>query len=107
MILFTNSIAELLDSRPFSTQAMDEQFEQIHRSLSHKLICRYRDILKFLSLKWKSTRQIGRIHFSNKSHLSPSLVYDIHSIVIARYLRQWMEQMNQVLLNLEMKFFIH
>ena len=107
MIFFTNSIAELLDSPPLSTHTIDEKFEQIHRSLTQKLICRYRDVLKFLSLKWKSPRQIGRIHFSNKSRLSPSLVYNIHSIVIARYLRQWMEQINRVILNLEMKFFIH
>lgn len=107
MVLFANSIVELLDSRPFSSQAIDEKFERVHKSLTQQLICRYRDVLKFFSLKWKSSGQIGRLHFSSRSRLSPSFVSDIHPIVLARYLRQSMEQINQVILNLEMKFFIH
>ena len=105
MMFFYNSIDDLLNLQNVFAHQTDQWFRKIRNNLRDDLICRYRSVLHVYSQRWKLVHQIGRIHFSKTPRLSPSFVHDIHSLVLGRYLRDWMEQINRVVANLETKFF--
>jgi len=85
---------------------IDPWFKQIQYNMRNEIICRYRSVLDVFSYQWPSINQINRIKFSKRKYRnSPSLVHDVHSIVIARLLREWMHRINTVIINLEAKYF--
>jgi hypothetical protein len=105
MIYYSHSIDELLQLQGVFGETTDDWFKQIKIYLKDDIICRYRTVLDNYSQKWISAHDIGQLEFSRKHRLSPSLVHNVHSVVIARYLKEWMEVINSVIINLEMKFF--
>ncbi len=85
---------------------IDSWFKQIQYNMRNEIICRYRSVLDVFSYQWPSINQINRMQFSKRKYRnSPSLVRDVHSIVIARLLREWMHRINTVIINLEAKYF--
>jgi hypothetical protein len=84
----------------------DSWFKQIEYNLRYEIICRYRSILNVYSHEWPLINEINEIQFSRRKYRSsPSLVYDVHSIIIARLLREWMNRIQSVMINLEAKFY--
>jgi hypothetical protein len=105
MNFYFNSISDLLDSNGIFAEKTDQWFKQIQNNMKDDIICRYRSILNVYSQEWPSVNEIGRIQFSRRHRLSPSLNHNVHSMIIARYLGEWVEEINNVIMNLEMKFF--
>jgi hypothetical protein len=105
MIYYYSSIDDLLNLQGFLADQTNESFKKIQNSIKDDIICRYRSILDDYSYRWRSVKEIGGIHFSKHHRLAPSLEYGIHSLVIARYVREWMQQISDVIINLEMKYF--
>ncbi len=103
MIYYYNSINDLINLNPVYGHEIDESFKKIQVNIQEEMICRYRSILNVYSRSWKSFDDIGAIQFSNK-HLCPSCTHNVHSVVIARYLRERMELISRVIANLGMKF---
>jgi hypothetical protein len=105
LIYYYNSIDDLLKLEGVFVQKPDGRLKEIQDSIKYEMICRYRSVLNVYSQQWKSVNDIDRIQFSRMHRLSPSLTHDVHSIVMIRYLRKWMEQIDDVIVNLEMKLF--
>jgi hypothetical protein len=104
MLFFYNSINDLLDLQDVFSYEKDQWFKKIRNNIKDDIICRYRSVLDVFSKNWTPMNQIGRMYFIKK-HLSPSLTHDVHSLVIARYLREWMQQIDKVIKDLEKKYF--
>src|SRR5689334_17493680 len=102
---YYNSITDLLNLSREYTHNINVLFKQIQDNIKNEIICRYRGLLNVYSREWTQVNEIRRIQFSRKHHLAPSLIHELHSAVIARYLRKWMEQINNVIIDLEMKYF--
>ncbi len=106
MSFYYNSIEDLLNMKDFNSFSNGSWFKQIQFNLRNEIICRYRSVLNVYSHEWPSIHQINRIQFSQRKYRhAPSLVYDVHAIIIARLLREWMQRLNSVIINLEAKFF--
>ncbi|CAF1403244.1 unnamed protein product [Rotaria sp. Silwood1] len=105
MLFYYNSIEDLLNLKVEYADPIDQSIKKIQDSLRYEIICRYRSALNAFSQKWKSVNEIGRINFSRQHRLAPSFTHHIHSVVIVRYLQQWMKLINSVIVNLESKFF--
>jgi len=104
MIYFYNSIDNLLKLEAIFGEKTDKRLKEIQDNIQYEMICRYRSVLNVYSQKWKSANEIDRMQFSGIHRLSPSVIHEVRSVVIARYLRKWMEEINNVIMNLEMKF---
>jgi hypothetical protein len=105
MSFYYNSINDILNMNDVFAFTTDSLFRQIQYSMRNEIICRYRSVLNVYSIEWASIDYIGRIDFSQKKYRSaPSLVHDVHSIIIARLLREWMQRLNSVIVNLGAKF---
>jgi hypothetical protein len=104
MTYYYNSITHLLNLTREYTYNISVLFKQIQDSIKKEIICRYRGLLNVYSREWAQVNEIHQIEFSRK-HLPPSQIHELHSIIMARYLRQWMEQINHVIINLEIKYF--
>ncbi|CAF0795816.1 unnamed protein product [Rotaria sordida] len=105
MLFYYNSIQDLLDLKVEYAETIDQSFKKIQDNLRFEIICRYRSALNVFSQKWKLVNEAGRIKFSRQHRLAPSFIHHIHSVVIVRYLQQWMELINYVIVNLESKYF--
>jgi hypothetical protein len=106
MSFYYNSIQDVLNMNDASALITDSWFKQIEYNLRNEIICRYRSILDVYSHEWPSINQINRIQFSQRKYPdAPSFVHDVHSIIIARLLREWMQRLQSVVINLERKFF--
>ena len=105
MVFFYNTIDDLLDLKNIFSQQTDEWFRKIRESIEDDIICRYRSVLDVYSQKWIPMSQTGRMNFSRKSNLSPSATHDVHALVIAKYLKEWSEQIDEVIENLPRKYF--
>jgi hypothetical protein len=105
MIYYYNSINDLLNLKVLSVHEIDESFKKIQINIQEEMICRYRNVLNVYSHQWKSFYEIGGIQFSKSNQrICPSCTHNVHSVVIIRYLRRWMELINEVTANLGMKF---
>ncbi len=102
MIYYYKSINDLLQSESLYAEIIDERFKKIQDKIKDEIICRYRNILYVYSKPWTSVHKIDPIKFT-KLNLSPSFNHDVHSVVIARYLREWVQQMNNVISILDRK----
>ncbi len=106
MSFYYNSIEDLLNMNDVVPSKTDFQFKQLQLNLSSEIICRYRSVLDVYSQKWPSIHQIKRIRFPQRMYRNaPSVDHDVHSIVITRLLREWMERVHSVIFNLKDKFY--
>ncbi|CAF3915614.1 unnamed protein product [Adineta steineri] len=104
LVYYYNSIDDLLQLKGTIGEDIDKQFEKIQSNMRSEMICRYQNILNIYSQKWKSANEINdRIKFSKMRRLSPSKIHDIRSVVIIRYLRDWIEDIIDALTNVETK----
>ncbi|CAF1506100.1 unnamed protein product [Adineta steineri] len=104
LIYYYNSIDDLLQLKGTFGEETDKQFEKIQSNMRSEMVCRYRNILNVYSQKWKLANEItDRLHFSKMHHFSPSMIHDIRSVVIIRYLRDWIEDIIDALSNVETK----
>jgi len=103
MIYYYNSINDLFNLNVGYAHTIDESFKNLQDHLQKEIICRYRSVLNVYSQKSKSKHEIGRIQFSELP-LCPSCIHNIHSVVILRYLREWMKKIDVVIDNLESKY---
>ncbi|CAF1086854.1 unnamed protein product [Adineta steineri] len=104
LIYYYNSIDDLLQLKGTFGEETDEQFEKIQSNIRSEMVCRYRNILNVYSQKWKSADEINdRIKFSKMRRFSPSMIHDIRSVIIIRYLRDWIEDIIDALTNVETK----
>jgi hypothetical protein len=104
MIYYYHSINALLNLKVVFAEKIDDSFKKIQDNIRLEIICRYRTVLDVYSQKWKSVHDIGGIQFSKNPRLCPSCKHEVYSVVIARYLREWMEQITEVIENLGTKF---
>jgi len=105
MMYYYNSIDDLLKMQGVFGEKTDQRLKEIQDNIRYEIICRYRSVLNVYSQKWRPVNDMGRMQFSRMHRLSPSLIRDVHSIVIVRYLRKWTELINDVFINLEAKYF--
>jgi len=106
MSFYYNSIDDLLNMNDVNTLTTDSWFRQIEFNLKKEMICQYRSILHVYAYEWPSINQIKRIEFSRRKYRSAqSLVHDVHSVIITRLLREWMQRIHSVIINIEAKFF--
>ncbi len=105
MVYYYNSITHLFNLTTEITHNISVLFKQIQYKIKKEIICRYRGLLNVYSREWTQVNETGRIQFSRKHLLAPSQIHELHSVIIARYLRQWMEQIHNVTMNLERKYF--
>lgn len=96
MLYYYNSITDLLAQENIFAQETDVAFKIIQNNLRKAIICRYRNLLYVYSQNWNSLHHIGRIQFSPLP-ICPSCTHNVHSIVIARYLREWMAKISSVI----------
>ncbi len=104
MMYFYNSIDNLLQLEAIFGEKIDKRLKEIQDNIRYEMICRFRSVLDVYSQKWKSVNEIDRMQFSGIHRLSPSVIHEVRSVVIVRYLRKWMEVINNVITNLETKF---
>ncbi len=106
MSYYYNSIEDVLNMNDVNAFTTDSWFRQIKLNLKKDMICHYRSILDVYSYDWPSINQTNRIEFSQRKYRNaPSLIHDVHSIIITRLLREWMQRIHSVIINLEAKFF--
>ena len=105
MIYYYNSISDLFNLTNGHTHNINVLFQQIQDKIKKEIICRYRSLLNVFSREWPIVNEIDRINFSRQHSLSSLQVYELHSVIIARYLRKWMKRIDDVITNLEMKYF--
>ncbi len=104
MIFFFNTINDLLSLQDLFSEQTDKWFKIIQNNIEDDIICRYRSVINVFYQKWKPMNQISRMHFSKKSNLPPSLIHDVHSLVITNYLKQWMVQIDEMIEDLPLKY---
>ncbi len=104
MMYYYNSIDDLLKLEAIFGEKTDKRLKEIQDNIRYEMICRYRSVLNVYSQKWKTVNEIDRMQFSGIHRLSPSVIHEVRSVVIVRYLRKWMEAINNVIINLETKF---
>jgi hypothetical protein len=105
MSFYYNSIEDLLNMNVPYESPTDFLFKEIESNLRNEIICRYRNILNVYSYEWPLINQINRIQFSKRKYRdAPSFVDEVHSIIITRLLREWMQRIHSVIINLETKF---
>jgi len=105
MSFYYNSIDDILNMNDPFALTTDSWFRQIEYNLRNQIICQYRSILYVYSYDWPSINQINRIQFSRRKYRdAPSLGHEVHSIIITRLLREWMQRIHSVMINLEKKF---
>jgi hypothetical protein len=106
MSFYYNSIEDLLSKKHPFTTTTDSWFKQIHDNLKNEMICRFRSILNVYGHEWPSISQVKRIEFSRRKYRDASaLAHETQSIVIIRLLREWMQRIHSVIINLESKFY--
>ena len=103
MIFYYHSIGSLLKDEDIFAHKTDEWFKKIQNTIRSDIICRYQSALHIFSHQWQPNNNIGEIYFSKQHRLSPSVTHDVHSVVIAKYLKQWMERINNVIDNIPAK----
>ena len=103
MIFYSNSIQNLLDSKTGYLDSVDQLFKEIQDIIKYEVVCLYRNALRAYSHEWKSLYEIDEIEFL-EHRLARSLNHYMQSIVIARYLQKWIEEIQYVIENLERKF---
>jgi len=105
MGFFYNSIEDLIKVGNIFAFTTDTWFQEIAYNLRNGIICPYRSILNVYSYEWPLINEIDRIQFPRYKHRnSPSLVHEIHSIIIVRLLRQWTQRIQFVITNLDAKY---
>lgn len=102
---YQRSIRNLLSAEDAVAQKTTVVFTGILEKIQANVICGYRSIFHAFSQDWQSTNDVQMIRFPRKHLLAPSLIHDIHSLVIARHLYQWMELITNVTSDLESKYF--
>jgi len=106
MSYYYNSIHEVLNMKDPFAPTTDAWFKEIEYNLRYEIICRYRSIMNVYSHEWPLINEINEIPFSRRKYRSPpSLVHDVHSIIIAGLLGEWMNRTQSVIINLEAKFY--
>ena len=104
MTFYYKSIEDIINLKNIFAVTVDDWFGQIQKELRWEVICEYRRILDVYSIQWPLINEIPRIQFSPKIfRTSPSLIHNVHSVVIARLLREWMHRINEVMINMKMK----
>ncbi len=105
MSFYYNSINDILDLNDIFASTPDSWFKQIEFSLKNEIICRYRSILNVYSHEYPLINEVNRIKFSERRYRNaPSIIHDVHSIIISRLLREWMQKLHSVINNLDAKF---
>ncbi|CAF1029404.1 unnamed protein product [Adineta ricciae] len=106
LIYFANNIigVRLLENN--YGQDVDHAFANIQTVLKFEMVCRYRNVMNVFSVPWKSIHEINdRLHFSARmKHLCLSDYYAVRSIVIARHLHEWMQNLTKGINDLETKY---
>jgi len=106
MSFYYNLIEEILNMKEtFASEKIDPWFKKIKDTLRNEIICPYRSILDVYSSEWSPINQINRIEFSRHTYgQSPSTVHGIYSVAITKSLRQWMQRLPSVAINIKVKF---
>ncbi|UJR21987.1 hypothetical protein I4U23_025055 [Adineta vaga] len=103
---YYKSIKGILILRDIASFTSDLWFEQIENNLRYEMICRYRNVLSVYSRVWPSINEVNEIQFSRRKYASsPSMVHDVHAMVVIRLLREWMRKIYAVLMNVEAKYY--
>lgn len=97
-------ILEMNDRFPTSTD-IDESLKKIQDLLQSDFICQYRTIFHIYSRKWISIYHIPQVSFSPRlQSLSPSCRDGVQTIVLVRWLNQWMKDIQRVMNNIQENF---
>jgi len=105
MSFYYNTISNILNLNDVFASTTDSWFKHIQIILKIEIICRYRSILNVYSKDYPLINEVDRISFSKRQYgNAPSLVHDVHSIIVSRLLREWMQRLHSVINNLEEKF---
>ncbi|CAF1188671.1 unnamed protein product [Adineta ricciae] len=106
LIYFANNIGDVRRLENNYGQGVDHAFANIQTVLKLEMVCRYRNVMNVFSTPWKSIHEINdRLIFSARMiHLCLSDYYAVRAIVIARHLRQWMEDLITGINGLDTKY---
>lgn len=104
MVFFYNSIDDILELKVEYAELIDHSLQRIQINLRYEIICRYRSALHVYSPKWKPAHDISRMKFSKHHRLPPSMLHQVHTVVVLRYLQNWMEMINNITANLGIKY---
>ncbi|CAF3984950.1 unnamed protein product [Rotaria magnacalcarata] len=102
MIFFYNSVEDLLALEVPYAATVDKLFRRINYDLREEMICRYRRALYVFSQKWKSANEIERLNFTAHAR-ARSMTHQVRSVVILRYLKEWVTLISYVIVNLSNK----
>ncbi|UJR21985.1 hypothetical protein I4U23_025053 [Adineta vaga] len=103
---YYKSINTILAMKEITSFTSDLWFEQIRNNLRDEMICRYRNVLSVYSDVWPSINEVNEIQFSRRKYASsPSMVHDVHAMIVIRLLRYWTNKINGVLTNMESKYY--
>ena len=91
---------------------LEDDFQYDHNSrvkkiqylLVNEMICPYRNVLAVYALDWQSTPQTHHIQLAHHPELAQSTVENIYLLVLTKLLRQWVQRINSVIVDLDKKF---
>lgn len=104
---YYNSVNNLLSMDPTVTYTTSEKFVHIEDKLRYSMICPYRNILDIYSREWLSIYRSEQLSFSPQlQSYALSIQYDVRSIVLLRFLTEWMDKIHLLIKILAMNNFL-
>jgi hypothetical protein len=84
--------------------SIDKSFKKILHVIQKNIICNYRNIFHVYSETWLTIDEISGIEITKtRKRNAPSVLHPIYSIIVTRLLHEWMNNVNNVDVNIESK----
>lgn len=98
------SVINLRNASSLSKHDWDETFDNIQTTLQEEMICNYRSVLQVYAETWSSTERIHGLSVGRtQKRQITSLAYHTYVIITLRLLRQWMQSIDNIIMNLDKK----
>lgn len=105
MSFYYNSITNIVIDNITTMWKLDDALRAVQNDIRFEMICQYRNIFNVYSQTWTPIYKIHHIVFSTHLHIaSPSIRHCVHTSVVIRLLREWIQRIHSVIDQLDKKF---
>lgn len=98
---FINGLFKLEDDFQYDHNS---QVKKIRDRLVNEMICQYRNVLAVYALDWQPIERTHHIQLAHHTQLAQSTVENMYLLVLTKLLREWMQRINSVIVDLDKKF---